>query len=209
MKKAALQKPIAEICHGLGFEKSKGSDYTRLDEKGELRLVLRIPDGKKGFILGAQFPYMGENGALLSRCMLRQYDFAYELAYGDTKEYTLEEIQKATEKVLDFYRPYWELGLPYLREQSKAWTFGDLNEDLRNQILLRLGLSPIDPYSEEYQLETAEKLRENGEQLITMEEYLSHQDFYDRYQKLGAKIRINEKQQNVVIDFHQPRWFSR
>ena len=49
MKKAALQKPIAEIFRRNGFERSKGNDYTRLDEKGELRFVLRIPDGKKGF----------------------------------------------------------------------------------------------------------------------------------------------------------------
>ena len=152
---------------------------------------------------------MGESDGLLSHCMLRQFDFAYELAYGDTKEYTAEEIQSSAESVLDFYRPYWELGLPYLREKSKEWTFGDLNDALRNQILLRLGLSPIDPYSDEYQRETAEKLRDNGELLITMEEYLSHQDFYDRYRELGAEIRVEEKQGKVIIDFHQPRWFSR
>ena len=209
MKKAALQKPIAEICRGFGFEKSKGSDYTRLDEKGDLRFVLRIPDGKKGFVFGAQFPDLGESDGLLSHCMLRQFDFAYELAYGDTKEYTAEEIQSSAESVLDFYRPYWELGLPYLREKSKEWTFGDLNDALRNQILLRLGLSPIDPYSDEYQRETAEKLRENGEEIITLEEYLSHREFYDRYRDLGAMIRIEEKQGKVIIDFHQPRWFER
>lgn len=209
MKKAALQKPIAEICRRNGFEKSKGNDYTRTDAAGELRFVLRIPDGKKGFIFGAQFPDLGENDGLLSHCMLRQYDFAYELAYGDTKEYTPEEIQIAAEKVLDSYRPYWEQGLPFLREKCTDWTFGDLNDALRNQILLRLGLSPIDPYSDEYQRETAEKLRDNGELLITMEEYLSHQDFYDRYRELGAEIRVEEKQGKVIIDFHQPRWFSR
>ena len=208
MKKAALQKPIAEICHRNGFEKSKGNDYTRMDEAEELRYVLRIPDGRKGFIFGAQFPDLGESDGLLSHCMLRQFDFAYELAYGDTKEYTMEEIQKTAEKVLDFYRPYWEQGLPFLRGKSTDWTFGDLNEVLRNQILLRLGLSPIDPYSEEYLRETAEKLRERGEQIITLEEYLSHQDFYDRYRELGAEIRVEEKQGKVIIDFHQPRWFE-
>ena len=107
MKKAALQKPIAEICHRNGFEKSKGNDYTRMDEAEELRYVLRIPDGRKGFIFGAQFPDLGESDGLLSHCMLRQFDFAYELAYGDTKEYTAEEIQSSAESVLDFYRPYW------------------------------------------------------------------------------------------------------
>ena len=209
MKKAALQKPIAEICRRNGFEKSKGNDYTRTDAAGELRFVLRIPDGKKGFVFGAQFPDLGESDGLLSHCMLRQYDFAYELAYGDTKEYTPEEIQIAAGKVLDCYRPYWEQGLPFLRRKSTDWTFGDLNEALRNQILLRLGLSPIDPYSEEYLRETAEKLRERGEQIITLEEYLSHQDFYDRYRDLDAEIRVEKKQGKVIIDFHQPRWFSR
>ena len=61
MRKAALQKPIAEICRRNGFERSKGNDYTRMDETGELRFVLRIPDGKKGFIFGAQFPDLGES----------------------------------------------------------------------------------------------------------------------------------------------------
>lgn len=209
MRKAALQKPIAEICRGFGFEKSKGNDYTRLDEKGELRFVLRIPDGKKGFVFGAQFPDLGESDGLLSHCMLRQYDFAYELAYGDSKEYTPDEIRSSVEKVLDFYRPYWEQGLTCLREKRTDWTFGDLNEALRNRILLRLGLSPIDPYSEEYQRETAEKLQENGEEIITLEEYLSHREFYDRYRDLGAMIRIEEKQGKVIIDFHKPRCFER
>ena len=180
-----------------------------MDDAGELRFVLRIPDGKKGFIFGAQFTDLGEKDGLLSHCMLRQYDFAYELAYGDTKEYTPEEIQHASEKVLDFYRPYWEQGLTCLREKRTDWTFGDLNEALRNRILLRLGLSPIDPYSEEYQRETAEKLRENGEEIITLEEYLSHREFYDRYRDLGAMIRIEEKQGKVIIDFHKPRCFER
>ena len=209
MKKAALQKPIGEICRRNGFEKSKGNDYSRMDDAGELRFVLRIPDGKKGFIFGVQFPDLGESDGLLSHCMLRQYEFAYELAYGDTKEYPSEEIQSSAEKVLDYYRPYWEQGLPFLREKSTDWTFGDLNEALRNRILLRLGLSPIDPYSEEYQRETAEKLRDNGEEIITLEEYLSHQDFYDRYRDLDAEIRVEEKQGKVIIDFHKPRCFER
>lgn len=50
MKKAALQNPIAEICRRNGFEKSKGNDYTRMDQVGELRFVLRIPDGRKGWL---------------------------------------------------------------------------------------------------------------------------------------------------------------
>ena len=69
MKKAALQKPIAEICRRNGFERSKGNDYTRTDAAGELRFVLRIPDGKRVLSLGLNSPIWGKaTGSFPTAC---------------------------------------------------------------------------------------------------------------------------------------------
>ena len=54
MKKSLLQKPIREALSELGFERVKRDDYARCSEDGQVKLILRLPDGNKGFLLGAQ-----------------------------------------------------------------------------------------------------------------------------------------------------------
>ena len=205
MKKSLLQKPIRDALSELGFERVKRDDYARSSEDGLVKLILRLPDGNKGFLLGAQLAAGGPFDGLLSHALMRQYDFAYELAWASTKEYSEEEIRAVTDRVAETCRFYVEGGLQALRERVKDWTFGDLDEELRNRILRLLGLPGIDPYSEEYQRKTAQDLAGRGEIILPLEEYLAHREFYDGYEAFSGTISVNERANTVTIDFHGRR----
>lgn len=208
MKKSLLQKPIREALSELGFERVKRDDYARSSEDGLVKLILRLPDGNKGFILGAQLAAGGPFDGLLSHALMRQYDFAYELGWASTKEYSEEVIRAVTDRVAETCRFYVEGGLDALRDRAKEWTFGDVDEGLRDRVLGLLGMPGIDPYLEEHRRKSAEDLAGRGEIILALEEYMAHREFYDGYKDLSGTISINERANTVTIDFHGRRWFE-
>ena len=201
MKKSMLQKPIREVMMKAGFARIKNDDYARLSNDGKVKLIVRIPDGNKGFILGAQLADYGAFDGLLSHAQLRQYDFAYELGWASTKEYSEEEIRAVMDRVAEKCRFYLDGGLAALRDRIQEWTFGDLDEGLRDRVLRLLGLPGIDPYSDAYRQKTAEDLAGRGEIVLTMEEYMAHREFYDGYLELSGTLHRNESANTVTIDF--------
>jgi hypothetical protein len=206
MKKSALQKPIKEILLGKGFERIKPNDYAISAGDGSTKLILRIPDGKKGFILAAQFADFGVFDGVFANAVMRQYDFAYVMAYGDIKEYSESEIRDATERVLDAYECYLSDGARAIKECLDGWTFGDLDERVRDAVQRHFGLAGIDPYSKEYQVEKSDELKRHGGAIIlTLCEYNEHKDFYDSYTLLGGRITVDEKKETVMISFAQER----
>ena len=76
MKKSELQKPIKDTIRKYGFERVKGDDYLVFSKSGNVKLILRIPDGKRGFILGAQFSGFGYFDSVFSHAAMKQYDYA-------------------------------------------------------------------------------------------------------------------------------------
>ncbi len=205
MKKSLLQKPMRETFSELGFVRVKNDDYASISADEQVKLILRLPDGNKGFILGVQLAAGGPFDGLLSHALMRQYDFAYELGWASTKEYSEEVIRAVTDRVAETCRFYVEGGLDALRDRAKEWTFGDLDEELRDRILRLLGLPGIDPYSEEYQRKTAQNLAGRGEIILPLEEYLAHREFYDGYEAFSGTISVNERANTVTIDFHMRR----
>ena len=83
MKKSILQKPIKQVLIIKGFEHIKNNDYALICGDKKTKLILRIPDGKNGhgFVLAAQFADFGAFDGNFSNAVMKQYDFAYELAY--------------------------------------------------------------------------------------------------------------------------------
>ena len=69
-----LQKPIREVMMKAGFARIKNDDYARLSNDGKVKLIVRLPDGNKGFILGAQLADHGAFDGLLSHAQLRQWE---------------------------------------------------------------------------------------------------------------------------------------
>ena len=83
MKKSILQKPIKQVLISKGFEHIKNNDYALISADKKTKLILRIPDGKNGhgFILAAQFTDFGTFDGNFSNAVMKQYDFAYDLAF--------------------------------------------------------------------------------------------------------------------------------
>jgi len=208
MKKSVLQKPIKVALFARGFEHVKGDNYAIISGDNT-KFILRIPDGNKGFILGAQFSDIGMFDGALAHSEMQQYDHAYELAYGKIKEYTEDEIISATEQVLSDYEPYFQNGADEIGRRIDEWTFGDLDERVRDRLLRYFGKPGIEPYSDEYLVKTVEEHANGGMLILTEEEYSFHRSFYDRYKEHGAEIATNDKSGEVLIKFSAERkWYQ-
>ena len=212
MKKSLLQKPIKNFLSEHGFEHVKNENFAILAEGRKTKLILKIPNGKNGsgFVLGAQFGDFGAFDGILSNAVMRQFDFAYELAFPQTYEYTDEQIADVLQRLWMAYLPYITEGAEAIKTRIDQWTFGDNSEKERDQILRYFGFSGIDPYSKEYQEEKADFMNDHGGMIvIPLQEYLEHREFYDNYQNYHAKIEIDQKYHEVKIHFFsQPKWYQ-
>ncbi len=213
MKKSILQKPIKQILISKGFEHIKNNDYALISADKKTKLILRIPDGKNGhgFVLAAQFTDFGAIDGNFSNAMIKQYDFAYELAYGESQDYSESEIIEATERVMSAYACYIAEGANAIKERLNEWTFGDLDEQVKDAVQRYFGLLGIDPYSDDYQKNTAEQMKQHGGAItLSMQEYTEHKTFYDAYVQYGAQILADEKNESVMISFAPERkWWQK
>ena len=213
MKKSILQKPIKQVLIIKGFEHIKNNDYALICGDKKTKLILRIPDGKNGhgFVLAAQFADFGAFDGNFSNAVMKQYDFAYELAYGESQEYSQSEIVEATERVMSAYACYIADGANAIKDRLNEWTFGDLDEQVKDAVQRYFGLPGVDPYSDDYQKDTAEHLKQNGGAItLSLQEYAEHKEFYDTYEKYGAQILVDEKNGSVMISFASERkWWQK
>lgn len=209
MKKSYVQKLIKQEISRVGFERVKGDDYALIAGDGKTKLILRLPDGKRGFLLCAQFPDLGEYNGNSKKCLMRQLDFFGELAFFTVQEFTDEQIVDAARRVVDAYRPYIEQGAEAIKARIEEWNFGDLDEKIRDSVLRYFGFPGIDPYSEEYRKEKVAQMSGGGAICLTMEEYLAHKAFYDGYEAYNATITVDQKRKSVMIHFHdQTPWYQ-
>ncbi len=209
MKKSYVHKLIKQEIAKVGFERVKGDDYALIAGDGKTKLILRLPDGQRGFLLCAQFPDLGEYNGNSKKCLMRQFDFFGELAFFTVQEFTDEQIVDATRRVVDAYQIYIEQGAEAIKERIEEWSFGDWDEKIRDSVLRYFGLPGIDPYSEEYRKEKVAQMSGSGAICMTLEEYLVHKEFYDGYEAYNATISVDEKQGSVMIHFHyQTPWYQ-
>ena len=213
MKKSIIQKPIKLILISKGFEHVKNNDYALMSGDKKTKLILRIPDGKngQGFILAAQFADFGSFDGNFSNTVMKQYDFAYKLAYGESQEYRECEIIEATEHVMSAYACYITEGVNAIQGRLNEWTFGNLDEQVKDDIQRYFGLPGIDQYSDDYQKDKAEQLKRNGGAItLPIQEYTEYKAFYDAYEKYGAQILVDEKNGSVMISFASERkWWQK
>ena len=115
-------------------------------------------------------------------------------------DYTEDRIIDATKEVCERVAQYVEKGRAAIAENIDSWSFGQLSEKERSEIFECVGLSPIDPYSDEYLKNKSAELRSNhGSLSIPLDEYYSHKDFYDKYAETGCRIIVDEKDAGVMI----------
>ena len=211
MKKALLQQPIKKILLEYGFEHVKNENYAIAAGDHRTKIILKIPNGKNGngFVLGAQFSDFGQFDGLITHAIMRQFDYAYELAYAESCAYTDGQIGEVMTRLLSDYGPYISGGASEIKKRLDTWTFGDLSDMDRDAVLRYLGLPGIEPYSSEYQNQVADRMENGGARYIPLSEYLEHRDFYDGYQKWDAEISVDEKNGQVAIQFPVRReWYQ-
>lgn len=211
MKKLLLQKPIKKILSENGFEHVKNDSYAIVSGDTKTKIILSIPNGKngRGFVLGAQFSDLGAFDGMITHATMRQFDYAFEIAFPETYEYTEEQIQNVLHKLLNDYHAYISNGASAIKKRLNEWTFGDFSERERDLILRYFGLPGIDPYSGDYQEKTAASMSGGGGISMPLREYLEHKNFYDNYKKYNAEICIDEKNDSVTIHFYpMPKWYQ-
>ena len=194
-----------------GFEHIKGENYAINVKDNKTKIILKIPNGKNGngFVLGAQFSDFGAFDGLITHAVMRQFDYAYDLAYPESYEYTDEQITEVMHRLLEDYKVYICEGASAIKERIDSWTFGDLSEVNKDTILRYFDFPGIDPYSLEYQNEVVSQMVNGGAMNIALSQYLEHKDFYDSYQNFDAKISINDKTEQVTIHFPaQRKWYQ-
>lgn len=57
----------------------------------------------------------------------------------------------------------------------------------------------------------AEHLKQNGGAItFSMQEYIEHKEFYDTYEKYGAQILVDEKNESVMISLSaECKWWQK
>ena len=125
MKKTLLQQPIKKILLEHGFEHIKNENYAIIAGDNKTKIILKIPNGKNGngFVLGAQFSDFGQFDGLISHATMRQFDYAYELAYAESYEYTEGQIKEVVYRLLNDYQLYISDGISEIKKHLEAWTF--------------------------------------------------------------------------------------
>lgn len=202
MTKAEFQNIIKTALLARGFTKAKTYDYVLDAPDGVTRFVLRIPDMKKGFILGAQFADFGGCDGNFTHTVMKQYDFASLLAFPMELGCTEEDTRAGVAQVLEAYEPYFTGGKATIAERLDQWTYGDFDEGTKDSVGQYFGLPPIDPYSEAYRREKGEFHQlHGGAMILSAEEYNTHKDFYDGYAEYGGTVSPDEKRGEVWIHF--------
>lgn len=201
MKKSVLQKKIWEHLEPARFQKLRDGVYFADCGDRVTRLLLRLPDLTRGFTVAAQFRDFGPFSDKFSDSVMKQYDFENTLGFASRREYSDEEIAKATGEVVSGLSDYLERGKAAIRERIDEWTFGDFDERVRNDVLVYMGLPGIDPYSADYIAEKAADLRRGGVITVDLDEYNRHKDSYDEYRRRHCKLEIDPKDRLVRITY--------
>lgn len=159
-----------------------------------------MPDMTLGFVIGAQFNDYGDFNGEMKCAPVKSFEFELLLHFASVYDYTEDQIIDATKEVCERVAQYVEKGRSAIAENIDLWTFGQLSEKERNEILKCVGLSPIDPYSDEYLKNKSAELRSNhGSLSIPLDEYHSHKNFYDKFAESGCRIIVDENIARVMI----------
>lgn len=199
MEKRLFFKIIRNSMISNGFDKTGRYDFSKFSLDGTLRIVVRIPDGKSGFIIGVQFPDYGAYTGTLSECFLRNYDFEIMLVFPDVREYSRDDILTSIDVVIDKINPYIQYGKEQIKKDIDGWAFYGLNDRDINDVLEYLNLPTVDLYSEDYMMNNIAQLKRGGFLLLSMSEYTSHKDYYDRFSEHNCYIDVDIKRGNVMI----------
>ncbi len=200
MKKRDLIKPIEAYLKSQGYTKVNTLCYSILSRDESVKFIVRMPDMTLGFIIGAQFNDYGEFNGEMKCAPVKNFEFELLLHFASVYDYTENKIIDAVKEVCERVAQYVEKGRAAIADSIDSWAFGELSEREKNEILKCVGLSPIDPYSDEYLKNKLDDLKlNNGSFSIPFDEYYLHKNFYDKFAESGCRIIVDEKNARVMI----------
>ena len=199
MEKRLFNKIIKQQLLLYGFEKNDNRNYSKLSLDGTVKLVVRVPNGKNGFIVGAQFLDFGEYNGIISSCIMKYYEYETLLCFPDIHNYSEPDIVNSVNTVITGIKPYLDNGKRHIKDHIDNWCFGAFSDKIRNDVMNYFGLPTIDPYSNEYMLQNIERIKRGGFIQISFQEYDNHRDYYDKYLNHGCYFSFDKKNNLVMI----------
>lgn len=201
MEKRQFNSMLKQYLVLRGFEKTAPNDYAISAKDGVTKFILRTPDQTQGFIIGAQFSDYREYTGTFSKAVMKNFEYESLLCFAKSRDYSEQNILSALDTVFAGMQPYLTQGKTAIREHIDQWVFGAFSDKIRNEILVCLGFSTMDPYSKECLLEQIGRMKNGGVLSFPLEEYISHKEYYDLYADHGGSIAVDEKVQQVRIHF--------
>jgi hypothetical protein len=200
MEKRILTKTIGKYLIDRGYTKVDTLSYSILSKDESVKFIIRIPDMTFGFLIGAQLDNYGEFDGKFKCAPIKNYEFELLLNFASCYNYSENEMLEATQKVCERIDQYVAANRSAITNDIDSWAFGSDSERVRNEILVSLGLPPIDPYSDDCLINKVKELKSNyGSFSVPLEEYVSHKSFYDRFADHGCKIYTDDKSDIVMI----------
>ena len=199
MKKNILIKHIHLLLSQNGYKKEDELCYCRLSEDGLTKYIIRTPDMTQGFLIGVQFDDYGKFNGTFKDSVMQNYEFDNLLHFAKVYDYSETDILNATNRVCEKVEMYANSNREAIKSNLGEWVFGNSSEEEKNNILVCLEMSPIDPYSLDYLEQKVEFIKKGGAFSFPLEEYYTHKDYYDQYATHGCKVIIDEKLERVMI----------
>lgn len=199
MDKKRFNSLIKKSMLSHGFEKVNTLDYCKMSEDGVTKIIIHAPNMIQGFMVAAQFSDYGKHTGKYIDSRVRNYSFELTLCNAASNEYSENEIVECVETVVDGIRKYLLFGKKAIRENIDDWVFGIFDHKERNDILICLGLDPIDPYSLTYLIENVELIKRGGFCSLSFDEYYAHKEYYDGYCEHGCKMLFDDTERRIKI----------
>lgn len=194
MYKRFFNKVLKRELLSYGFVKSGTLDYSKECCDGTSKIILRAPDMVNGFGMGVQFKDLGEFDGKSTHMCMTYPTFSSVLCSAARKEYTEAEIVNAIKLIMAEIEVYINEGKSAIRARIDQWSFGISNERRKNEIYAYFGMPLLDPYSEKYIKKHIEDwLEQGGCTMLTLDEYLKHEDCYRKYIEYGCKVDIGSE----------------
>ncbi|MCQ2429944.1 MAG: hypothetical protein MJ192_06415 [Clostridia bacterium] len=204
MDNKCFKKLLREKIQSQGWEKA-GTAYVTDTADGSARIVIAPPDTQKGFLIGVCFPD-GNAAVRMTNCPFRQYCFESRLVFPAFFGTTEAEIDEVCAEVFAYVDELKRRGPDMLRETFDKWVCSPFDDAERNKWMAFIGLTPVDPYSDEYRLECFDRTKRGGMITVTADEYEGHRAFYDGYVTLGSEtgycVRIDTDEKHGEVRIH-------
>jgi hypothetical protein len=200
MEKRLFNKIIKEQMRSYGFEKTGTQDYAKEAADSITKIIVRVPDDAHDFCVGIQFKdfeqeYCDYSGKFSKRCMaygdLPRQLALFESAYNCSEERIVDMVKN----VMNSIDVFLQKGKDAVYENINQWISTIvMDKKKENDIYAYFGMPLIDPYSDSYILKQVEEFyKHHGKSMMSLDEYYTHKEHYDKYAEHGCQIYIGKE----------------